>query len=279
VNYRHAYHAGNFADVLKHVVLVALLERLAAKGSALFVLDTHAGRGHYPLGAAETEKGGEWRRGIGRLQGAAEAPAPVAAYLARVEAAGGGAPLRSYPGSPVLALACLRPEDRAAFCELEHGEAQALRRALAGDRRAHVHERDGWEGLGALVPPAEKRGLVLIDPPYEAPEEFERLAGALVAAAERWREGVFCAWYPIVHGSAATRFLARLRESGLRRQLTVELLIERDDSPVGLNGAGLLIVRPPWQLDVALAPALEWLHARLAPEGRGRARVAWLVPE
>ena len=278
MNYRHAYHAGNFADVLKHVVLLALLERLTAKGGAVFVLDTHAGRGRYPLASPEADKGGEWRRGIGRILGLPEPPAAVAHYLARVAALGGGEKLTSYPGSPALVLDALRPSDRAAFCELERGEAAALRRALAGDGRAHVHERDGYEALGALLPPKETRGLVLIDPPYEAPEEFERLEAALVAAATRWREGVFAAWYPIVHGPAAARFLARMRDSGLRRQLLVELCIERDDSPVGLNGAGLLIVRPPWQLELALEPAVAWLHRALA-DGRGRARVAWQVPE
>jgi 23S rRNA (adenine2030-N6)-methyltransferase len=280
VNYRHAYHAGNFADVLKHVVLVALIERLAAKGGPLFFLDTHAGRGRYPLASAEAERGGEWRRGIGRLGGAHGAPPPVARYLELVTRLGAaGAGLESYPGSPLLALAGLRAEDRAALCELERGEAAALRRALAGDKRAQVHERDGYEALGALVPPAAKRGLVLIDPPYEVPEEFERLATALGAAAARWPQGVFVAWYPIVHGEAAARFLGRMAASGLRRQLIVELCIERDDSPVGLNGAGLLIVRPPWRLDIALAPALKWLRETLAPADRGRARVSWHVPE
>jgi 23S rRNA (adenine2030-N6)-methyltransferase len=282
VNYRHAYHAGNFADVLKHVVLVALIERLAAKGGPLFFLDTHAGGGRYPLGSAAAERGGEWRRGIGRLSGAGGAdgaPPPVARYLELIAGLGGGPKLESYPGSPLLALAGLRPGDRAAFCELERGEASALRRALAGDARAQVHERDGYEALGALLPPAEKRGLVLIDPPYEAPGEFERLAAALGAAAARWREGVFAAWYPIVHGAAAARFLGRMQASGLRRQLIVELCIERDDSPVGLNGAGLLLIRPPWQIELALGPALAWLREQLAPADRGRARVSWHVPE
>jgi 23S rRNA (adenine2030-N6)-methyltransferase len=280
VNYRHAYHAGNFADVVKHVVLLALIERLSLKPGALFFLDTHAGRGHYPLGSAEAERGGEWRGGIGRIAGAAGAPEAVARYLEQVARLGEqDGVLASYPGSPMLALAALRPQDRAALCELERAEASALRRALAGDARAHVHERDGYEALGALLPPAEKRGLVLLDPPYEAADEFERLATALIAATERWHAGVFCAWYPIVNGDADARFLARMQAAGVRRQLIVELCVERDDLPGGLNGAGLLIVRPPWQLDVALAPALEWLRARLAPADRGRARVSWHVRE
>ncbi|HUO96716.1 MAG TPA: 23S rRNA (adenine(2030)-N(6))-methyltransferase RlmJ [Steroidobacteraceae bacterium] len=280
MNYRHAYHAGNFADVVKHVVLVAILEHLARKDTPFFFLDTHSGRGQYPLAAPETQRAGEYRDGIARLIDATGAPPAAARYLALVRELGvEDGHLCSYPGSPRIALSVMRGVDRAALCELEPREADALRGLLRRDPRAQVHERDGYEGLAALLPPREKRGLVLIDPPYEAADEFERLERALLAALARWAAGTYVVWYPIKAGGADGRFLARLAASGVRRQLVAELCIERDDSPAGLNGAGLLIVNPPWQLDARLGAALPWLHQRLATTGRGRWRVSWLVPE
>ncbi len=277
MNYRHAYHAGNFADVLKHVVLVAIIEHLAKKPSAMFLLDTHAGRGNYPLEAIETQRTGEYRAGIVPLLAAPSPPAPVAHYLEIVRRLGVlDGKLVSYPGSPLIALEALRPSDRAAFSELEPGEAATLKRGLGRDARAQVHARDGYEALKALTPPREKRGLVLIDPPYEDAEEFERLQGTLIAAHARWPGGVTAVWYPIKAGDAAGRFLDRMAASGIPSQLVVELGVQRDDLPGGLNGAGMLILNPPWQLDQYLAPALPWLRDRLAPE-RGRSRVSWHV--
>jgi 23S rRNA (adenine2030-N6)-methyltransferase len=280
MNYRHAYHAGNFADVLKHVTLIALLDHLGRKEAPYFYLDTHAGRGDYPVAAPETQRAGEYREGILRLIDADGAPPAVARYLDLVRELGyEQGHLVAYPGSPRIAVALLRGSDRAALCELEPREADALRALLKGDPRAQVHERDGYEALTALLPPREKRGLVLIDPPYEQPDEFERLEHALVAAHARWPTGVYAVWYPIKAGDADGRFLARMAASGVRRQLVAELTVERDDSPGGLNGAGMLVINPPWQIDERLAGALPWLQRRLAAEGRGRRRVSWLVPE
>ena len=280
MNYRHAYHAGNFADVFKHVALVAILEHLARKDAPFFFLDTHAGRGQYPLAAPETQRAGEYRDGIARLIDASGAPVAADRYLELVREIGiDEGHLTAYPGSPRIALRVMRGVDRAALCELEPREADALRSLLRRDARAQVHERDGYEGLSALVPPREKRGLVLIDPPYELPDEFERVERALVGALARWAAGIYVVWSPIKAGGADGRFLARLAASGVRRQLVAELCIERDDSPAGLNGAGLLVINPPWQLDERLAAALPWLHQKLATSGRGRWRVSWLVPE
>jgi len=280
MNYRHAYHAGNFGDVLKHVALVALLDHFGRKDAPYFYLDTHAGRGNYPLAAAETQRAGEYRDGVLRLIDVGGAPPAVARYVDLVRELGyEQGHLVTYPGSPRIALSQLRGSDRAALCELEPREADALRALVKGDPRAQVHERDGYEALLALLPPREKRGLALIDPPYEEADEFERLERALLAALERWPSGVFAVWYPIKAGAAEGRFLARMTASGVRRQLVAELTVERDDSPAGLNGAGLLIVNPPWQLDERLVAALPWLQRRLAAAGRGRWRVRWLVPE
>jgi 23S rRNA (adenine2030-N6)-methyltransferase len=286
MNYRHAYHAGNFADVLKHVSLVLALDYLNRKDAPWFYLDTHSGRGHYPLTAGETQRAGEYRDGIAKLLDAApeSAPSSVAPYLDLVRRLGvEDGRLVAYPGSPKLAAACMRANDRAALCELERGEASALRAEFRGDARIAVHERDGYEALKALVPPREKRGLVLIDPPYEQPDEFEKIHAGLLAALERWPAGAFAVWYPIKHGDAAARFVARMAANGHRRQLVAELCARPDDSPVGLNGAGMLFVNPPWQLDRQLAEAVPWLHRRLlAPvpgAAPGRWRVDWTVTE
>jgi 23S rRNA (adenine2030-N6)-methyltransferase len=280
MNYRHAYHAGNFADVLKHVTLVQLLDYLGQKPAPYLFLETHAGRGAYPLGAAETQRAGEYRAGILRLLDAPAPPPAVARYLGLVRDWGlRDGHLESYPGSPRLALACLRAEDRAAFCELDAREAAALRAEVRADGRAQVHERDGYEALGGLLPPREKRGLVLVDPPYEATDEFERLQAALVATHARWPLGMYAAWFPIKQGDAAGRFLQRMAGTGIRRQLVVELCVQRDDSPGGLNGSGLLLINPPWRLDAELRDSLAWLREQLAGPGRGRSRISWHVPE
>ena len=280
MNYRHAYHAGNGADVLKHVVLLALLDHLNRKDTPYCYLDTHAGRGMYPLGAAETQRAGEFRDGIAKLLDTADAPPAVSRYLDVINRVGveEGALVR-YPGSPAIALEALRPQDRAVLVELHHGEATALKNTLYRDRRAQVHERDGHEALLALIPPKEKRGIVLIDPPYEQPDEFDRLEQTLLAATSRWPSGVYAVWYPIKHGEAAQRFLNRMAASGIRRQLVIELTHERDDLPGGLNGSGMLIINPPYQLEQTLSGSLPWLHSRLSPTGRGRHRMIWSVTE
>jgi 23S rRNA (adenine2030-N6)-methyltransferase len=279
MNYRHAYHAGNFADVVKHVVLMLLLEHLGRKASGYFMLDTHAGRGRYRLDDPATQKGGEFASGILRARAAAEPPEAVARYLALVERLGAeDGRLSAYPGSPLLARALMRGNDRAAFVELEPGEAGALRTLLKGEGRCAVHERDGYEALAALLPPAERRGLVLVDPPFEAAEEFERLAAGLQNAHARWPGGLYCAWFPLTAGGVAARFLGEMRASGVRKQLLVELTVLPFDSPLGLIGCGLLLVNPPWHLDRELAGILPWLASALAPK-TGRPRVEWLVPE
>jgi 23S rRNA (adenine2030-N6)-methyltransferase len=280
MNYRHAYHAGNYADVLKHVALLAVCDRLNQKPAPCFYLDTHSGRGHYPLGGAETQRAGEFRNGVMRLLQQPSPPTAVARYLAAVSDHGlrDGA-LVDYPGSPVLAANALRAQDRLALCELEPKEAQALRDGLRHDRRVAIHERDGYEALAALLPPREKRGLILIDPPYEEANEFTRLLEALPATLKRWPTATYMVWYPIKHGGGSHRFLERMQAIGIRRQLVVELTVERDDSPGGLNGSGLLIVNPPWQLAEELALALPYLHEKLSITGHGRWRVEWLVPE
>lgn len=277
MKYRHSFHAGNFADVTKHVALVAALLRLTGKDRPLFLLDTHAGRGRYALGA-----GGESDAGIARVLTATTLPKhpALARYIALVRAMNPGGRLSAYPGSPLIAAALMRAGDRAAFCELQEPEAAALRQEFRGDARVGVHCRDGFEALGALVPPPEKRGLALVDPPYEETEsDFSRVAEALAAAAARWPQGVLMAWYPIKQGAVAARLSRRLADAGVKRLLVAELCIHPDDSRAGLNGSGLVTINPPWHFEEDLRALLPALHAVLAPDGAGRTRVALIAGE
>ena len=277
MKYRHAFHAGNFADVTKHVALVAALRRLTEKDRPLFLLDTHAGRGRYALGS-----GGESDAGIARLLTSSSLPShpALARYLALVRTMNPDGRLSAYPGSPLIEAALMRAGDRAAFCELQEPEAAALRQEFHGDARVGVHCRDGFEALGALVPPPEKRGLALIDPPYEETEsDFSRVADALAGAAARWPQGVMIAWYPIKQGAVAARLQRRLVDAGVKRILVAELCIHPDDSRAGLNGSGLVTINPPWQFEQDLRVLLPALHKVLAPDGAGRMRVALVAGE
>jgi 23S rRNA (adenine2030-N6)-methyltransferase len=276
LNYRHAFHAGNFAEVHKHVVLLAVLARLQRKPTPLFCLDTHAGRGRYELTSAAAQ---EWRSGIGRVFASNAVNPELRRYLQAVRRSNPQG-LRHYPGSPLLLRDCLRTEDRLLCIEQQPQEARALREALGEQhRRMQVICGDGYTALERSLPPPENRGLVLIDPPYEQDHEFTVLQQALSQALTRWRGGVFACWYPLKSGPRVERFHAALVQSGLRKLLLAELAILPADSPLGLNGSGMLLINPPWQLDAELPAALEELHALLAPAGSGGVRVEWLVPE
>lgn len=277
MNYRHAFHAGNFADVHKHVVLLALLERLKQKPKPLVYLDTHAGRGWYDLRAEDATRGAEWREGIARLAGRPARSADLLRYLQATHAAG-ATPTR-YPGSPVLALDALRDGDRAVLVEQQPAEAQALKQSTPGKRSVAVVCGDGYAALKTYLPPRENRGLVLIDPPYEADTEFADAQQALRLGLSRWPNGVFALWYPIKAGAQAQRLNAALQASGLRKLLRLELTVRPADSPLGLNGSGLVIANPPWRFDGEIAEALAEVHDALAPEGTGGSRVEWLVGE
>ena len=276
MNYRHAFHAGNHADVLKHVVLLAWIEALKAKDAAIFVLDTHGGRGLYALDAEAAERTGEGQAGIGRLWGMHGLPAAVQRLCAAVAGENPSGALRHYPGSPRLALTALRPQDRLAACELHPEEAEALKNSIGRDARAALHHRDGYEAVRALLPPKEKRGLVLIDPPYEAQEaEYPRVLTAVETALSRWPNGGVAVWYPIKQRRTLHGFFRDASALAPRGLLCAELLVRPDDSPLRLNGSGMLLFHPPWKLDAAIAPALPVL-ARLLGEHHATHRLEWL---
>jgi 23S rRNA (adenine2030-N6)-methyltransferase len=273
MNYRHGYHAGNFADVLKHTALCELLRLLTAKDKKLFVLDTHAGAGGYDLSGSQARRTGEAETGIVRLAGLPRAgmPAAVGRYLAAVTAydrkfGPAGGELRRYPGSPRLVRAALRPGDRFIACELHPEEALLLKREFAGDRAVEVRQADGYKALKALLPPVERRGLVLIDPPFEVPDEYEHLLRALRQGVRRFATGCYAIWYPIKDDAAAA-FAADLAAF---KPLVLQLRLG-DIAPGKLAACGLAVINPPWRFEEAMREALPWIAAQLGPG------VSWAV--
>ncbi|HYG85213.1 MAG TPA: 23S rRNA (adenine(2030)-N(6))-methyltransferase RlmJ [Azospirillum sp.] len=278
MNYRHAFHAGNFADVMKHAVLAMIVEHLRAKPAPFCILDTHAGVGRYDLASEPAQRTREYEDGIARLYGQPLPHPALTPYLDAVAALNPDGGLRWYPGSPRLARVLLRPQDRLVLSELHPDDARALKRDFSGDAQVAVHHMDAYLALKAHLPPKERRGLVLIDPPFEEPDEFARLAAGLTRAHKRWSTGIYAIWYPIKERPAVWRFEEVLAEAGIPRILITELTIHPEDTHLRLNGCGMAIVNPPWKLDEALAEVLPALHAALPGTGGG-SRVSWLVPE
>jgi 23S rRNA (adenine2030-N6)-methyltransferase len=282
LNYRHAFHAGSFADVHKHAVLCRVLHYLRGKPAAFRVIDSHAGAGLYDLAGAEAQRSGEWHDGIERLMAATLAPLIaelLSPYLEVIGALNERGKLLTYPGSPALARAALRPQDRLIACELEPQAAAALARNLAGDPRIKTLRLDGWTAVAAYVPPKERRGLVLVDPPFEEEREFALLARALGAAHRKWATGIYLLWYPI-KGRAGPDALAKaLRRLAIPKILRAELTVAPLSDPSRLNGSGLILVNPPWPLESELATLLPALAALLGRSGKGGFRLDWLAGE
>jgi 23S rRNA (adenine2030-N6)-methyltransferase len=279
MNYRHSFHAGNHADVLKHVVLLAMVEAFKRKSTPFFALDTHAGRGRYLLQGEHSDKTGEARAGIFRLMVLGKLPPPVQRYLKAVQADNPVGALVSYPGSPMLLAQAMRADDRLAACELQHEEAKALELLFRHDARVQVAERDGYGAVKALLPPKLKRGLVLIDPPYEAQEEeYPRILAALADGLQRWPTGSYAVWYPIKQRRTLNAFMRKLAALPCKSILRAELLIRPDDSPLRLNGSGMVVLNPPYKLDQELAAALPVL-AKLLADGEPESRLDWLKRE
>ncbi len=279
LSYRHAFHAGNFADVVKHATLTLALKSLLKKDAALCYLDTHAGSGAYDLHGAPARKTGEHRDGISRIWQRTDIPELLVPYLDTVRAFNTETELRYYPGSPRLVLNTLRKNDRMVLMELHTTEYPLLKQEFAADARVAVHHVDGFEGLKAFVPPKERRGLALVDPSYEVKTDFDNAVAAIHAAYERWATGVYLLWYPVLDRTLVNRLERRLHATGIKKILLAELCIRAEDSATGLNGCGMVVINPPWQLDEQLTALLPWLHQALAPKGVGGQRVQWLVHE
>ncbi len=281
MNYRHAFHAGNFADVIKHIVLARILTYLHEKPAAFRVIDTHAGAGLYDLTSSEAERGGEWRTGIARLMQARLSDpvmALVKSYLDIVRAFNPQRDLTAYPGSPLVARALLRPQDSLVACELELTARRQLIAALRRDEQARVVDLDGWTALTAFVPPKERRGLVLIDPPFEKRDEFIRLAEGFRAAHAKWPSGIYMLWYPVKERRATDTLaddVAQVANAGGAESkcLRVEFSVAPQTPEAGLVSAGLLIVNPPWTLAAELKAILHELEKPLGQGGAGRFRI------
>jgi 23S rRNA (adenine2030-N6)-methyltransferase len=312
MNYRHAFHAGNFADVVKHAVLTRILVHLLGKPAAFRVIDTHAGAGVYDLAGDEAGRSGEWRAGIGRLLAAPIAP-PVQALLKpyldvvaslnstssapRVpahagilgddsgeneqlaSASPGSEPvLTTYPGSPALARAFLRPQDRLIACELEPKAYALLAHNLARDRRIKTVAIDGWTALNAYVPPSERRGIIVVDPPFEQAQDFTRLAHGLETAYRKWASGIYLLWYPIKGRQEPDALARRLKRSSIARILRAELAVAATPAQGPLGGCGLIVVNPPWTLENELAAILPELVKALGSRNSNY-RLDWITGE
>jgi 23S rRNA (adenine2030-N6)-methyltransferase len=282
LNYRHAFHAGSFADVFKHAVLCRMLHYLRRKPAPFRVIDTHAGAGLYDLAGPEAARGGEWHDGIERIL-AAQLAAPIAEllapYLEVVAALNERGRLKLYPGSPALARAWLRPQDRLIACELEAQAAAALARNLKGDVRIKTIALDGWTALSAYVPPKERRGLVFVDPPFEEDNDFSQLARGLGLAHRKWATGIYALWYPIKGRSAPDMLAKRLRRLDIPKILRAELIVAPLSDPTRLNGCGLILVNPPHTLEGELSTLLPALAGLLGRAGKGQFTLDWLAGE
>lgn len=282
MNYRHVYHAGNFADVVKHAALTRIVEYLKKKEASFRVIDTHAGRGLYDLSSAEAQKTGEWRDGIGRIMEAKlprEAALLLKPYLDAVAAFNPEGGLRQYPGSPLITRALLRKQDRLSAIELHPEDAESLAAQFEGDVQTRVIVLNGWLALGAHLPPKEKRGLVLVDPPFEEAGEFGRMADGLEKAHRRWPGGIYALWYPIKDRKAVGAFRRRLADSGIPKILDIGFEISPPTETPRLDGCGMAVVNPPYTLEGELRTILPALHAALAVEKPARWTLEWLAGE
>ena len=282
MNYRHSFHAGNFADVTKHIVLTRIIEYLKQKDKAFRVIDTHAGAGIYALSEGDAARTGEWHGGIEKLLSAKLTPDVadlLLPYLLSVQAQNGSGELKIYPGSPKITRCLLRNQDRLTAIELHPKDAKVLAKSFEGDFQTRVIELDGWLSLGAHLPPKEKRGLVLIDPPFEEPGEFERMVEGLQKAHRRWPGGIYALWYPVKDRDAVARFHEALRRTAIAKILRAELMIRSGAAKPRLDGCGMIIVNPPFPLESELRLILPELAQKLAEDAGADSGLDWITGE
>lgn len=276
MNYRHLFHAGNFSDVFKHVILIALLQALSRKETPFCVLDTHAGSGLYPLSLLAEQKNKEYLWGVDRLMTATRTdwPLPIQKY---VEIVSSHHYPHYYPGSPLITAACLRPQDRAIAMELHPEEYQNLKQLFRNTSQVEVHHGDGYQGIKAFLPPKEKRGLILMDPAFERASDWEKMRDSLVLGLQRFAQGVFAIWYPIKDQDMVTQFKAEIRNLNLEKVLISELWVDPKNTRQKLIGCGMVMVNPPWQIDDILAQCLPVLWESLSVQGAGGYENEWLA--
>lgn len=278
LSYRHSFHAGNHADVVKHIVLTLILTALKQKEKGFFYLDTHSGVGRYSLLSAEAEKTGEYIEGIARLWDRTDLPEEVALYINALKKINKGK-LRFYAGSPLLAVQQLRPQDRALLTELHPNDFPLLRQEFAKVPNAVTKRENGFQQLKAALPPKEKRGLVLIDPPYELKDDYELVVQAIVEGYKRFATGVYAIWYPVVLRQHTKRIVKGLEATGIRKILQIELAVRPDSDQRGMTASGMIVINPPWQLEGQMKKILPYLTEVLVPEDTGSWKVDWITPE
>ena len=279
LSYRHLFHAGNFADVFKHALLARLLLALGGKEKPYCYLDTHAGTGRYDLAHEWAWKTREFENGIGRLWDRKDIPAALAPYMAAVRSENPRGRLRFYPGSPLIALKLRRPGDRIVLVELNRKDCAELEAVVARERHVAVHLMDGYQALKAFLPPAERRGLVLLDSSFDRSGEFARITRALKDAHRRWATGMFAVWYPLMAPAVMRGFERGLGQSGIGKILRLEMRVRAPGVDTPIPGCGMLVVNPPWKFETEARPLLDWLRQALVPDGAGSVRVDWLTPE
>lgn len=280
LSYRHSFHAGNHADVLKHIVLMLIIESLQQKEKGFYYLDTHAGAGLYRLFSQEAEKTAEYAEGIGRLWQRDDLPTEVDRYVKLIRKLNyGGKELRYYAGSPLLAANLLRPQDRALMMELHPSDFPLLRNNFKAFENVTVKIGDGFQQVKATLPPKERRGLVLIDPPYELKEDYDLVVKAIEEGYKRFATGVYVIWYPVVLRQQTKRMIKGLEATGIRKILQIELAVRPDSDQRGMTASGMIVINPPWTLEKQMKSILPYLSTVLAPQGTDSWSVNWITPE
>ena len=280
LSYRHSFHAGNHADVLKHIVLMLILENLKLKEKGFFYLDTHSGVGRYRLSSNESEKTAEYKEGIERLWEQTDLPEDVARYVKMIKKLNyGGKELRYYAGSPLIATELLRPQDRALLTELHPSDYPILRNNFSDYKNVTVKCDNGFQQVKATLPPKERRGLVLIDPPYELKEDYDLVVKTIEEGYKRFATGTYAIWYPVVLRQQTKRIFKGLEATGIRKILKIELAVRPDSDQRGMTASGMVVINPPWTLETQMKEILPYLTKTLVPEGTGSWTVEWITPE
>ena len=279
LSYRHSFHAGNHADVLKHTVQSLIIESLKEKDKPFLYLDTHAGAGRYQLSSERAERTGEYLEGIARIWQQDDLPAELEPYISVVYHFNRSGQLRYYPGSPLIARQLLRAQDSLHLTELHPSDFPLLRSEFQKDERARVAKADGYQQLKSKLPPVSRRGLILIDPPYEIKTDYQAVVAGIHEGYKRFATGTYALWYPVVLRQQIKRMTKELEATGIRRILQIELAVRPDSDQRGMTASGMIVVNPPWKLEQQMNNVLPWLHRKLVPAGTGHTSVSWIVPE
>lgn len=280
LSYQHSYHAGNHADVLKHIILGDLVAGMQKKQNPIFLFDAFASRGFYNLDSEMALKNREFETGIGKLWPLrnGDNPKGIKRWFRQIKLANSGDAFSRFPGSTALLAGMLREQDRVAACDLHPQEFDALRSSFRSSRKLALHKRDAFEAIGALLPPKEKRGLIFIDPSYENKDEYRKVARTIAMAYPRFQSGVYAIWYPLLPAARHQQLFSELKQSGIRKILRIELDCNDSFPDMQMSGSGMIIINPPWAAEQQMRDSLDWIHNHLT-DGRGNSSFEWLVPE